>query len=100
MESKLSSSYLKVKKERPELIIWEAPRMLVRFPMNEEEHDILNEQIIESYSDSFRFHLYSIPNHITKQRISYIREWEVKTNNRWAAYDYETGEIAATFRSL
>ena len=34
------------------------------------------------------------------KKIAHLRDWDIKNNNRWGLYDYQTGQIKVTCRVM
>ena len=85
------TKYQQIKKEHPQAILWESQLGVFRHPVTEQEHDELEAAIVDSFADNVRYMLYGVTREQAMKKIVHFRDWEIKNNNRWAIYDYETG---------
>ena len=94
------TQYQNIKKEHPEAIIWESQLGVFRYPVTLQEHDDLEVTIVDSFADNLRYALFGITREQAIKKIAHFREWEIKNNNRWAIYDYKTGQLMGTCKAM
>lgn len=71
------TQYQQLKKEHPEAILWESQLGVFRHPIAEKEHAELEEAIVDSFHDNFRYIFYGVTREQAMKKIAHFRNWEI-----------------------